>query len=267
MSCFSTTQMPLASNDEIDVIIPVIPKDLDTLPHCIEGVRKNVSHKIKGIYLVGPNDERLTKYAVDNELHFVNEEGVLGFGPKDIDYTTKDGRNRSGWLFQQFLKLSGKIGECQNFITIDSDHVLLRPHVFITTEGRFVFYRSEEFNWPYIVENHRLLGKCRVPILSYVAHKMVFNKKILEELKNTLEKRSGEKWTDAILHSLDNRYPSAFSEFELYASFVEKKQKTSKLWLQKTLFRGASFDIEQIKQKYPSLLSVTYPEYLKNTKD
>lgn len=262
MSCFSTTHMPPASDDEIDIVIPAIAKDLQTLPYCLEGIKRNIPHRVKGIYLVGPADERLINFSKEYGLIFINELEVLGFGPKDIDYVTTDGRDRSGWLFQQFIKLSGNIGECQNFLTIDSDHVLLKPHVFITNDGKYVFYRSNEFRWSYIMENYRLLGDFKIPMLSYVSHKMIFNKKILEKLKITIEQKSGEKWTDSIIHTIDRDDSSAFSEFELYASFVDKGQKISKLWLQKALLREPTFNMDNIKNNNPSLLSITYPEYL-----
>ena len=262
MSLFSTIQMPDPSEDEIDVVIPVIAKDLQTLPYCLEGIKRNVAHRVKNIYLVGPTDERILEFSKEHGLKYVNELDVLGFGPKDINYITTDGRDRSGWLFQQFLKLSGNIGECENFITIDADHILLRPHVFITKEGKYVFYRSSEFRWSYIAENYRLLGTFKIPLLSYVAHKMVFNKKILAELKAKIERNNGEKWTDSIIHSLDIDDSSAFSEFELYASFVNKKKKVSKLWLQKASLRDLNFDIDKIIKDKPSLLSITCPEYL-----
>lgn len=66
----------------------------------------------------------------EHHLIFVDENEVLPITKKDINYICKDGRDRSGWLFQQLLKLAGNIGTCENFITIDSDHILLKPHTF-----------------------------------------------------------------------------------------------------------------------------------------
>jgi len=37
--------------NKIDILIPVIEKDLDVLPHAIASVRKNVSHPIGEILL------------------------------------------------------------------------------------------------------------------------------------------------------------------------------------------------------------------------
>ena len=41
-------------SEPIDVVIPVVPKDLDILPTCIEGLRRNFANVLGGIYLVAP---------------------------------------------------------------------------------------------------------------------------------------------------------------------------------------------------------------------
>lgn len=254
--------MPDASDTPLDVIIPVISKDLDILPYCLEGIKINVANSIKNIYLVGPNEKSIKEFADKYNLIFVEENSVLGFGPKDLNYVTKNGTNRSGWLFQQLLKLSGNIGDCENFITIDADHILLKPHVFITSDGKYVFYRSQEFHWQYVLSNFKLLGRFRIPLLSYVAHKMVFNKSELLKLKKHIEKRSGLPWTEAIINTIDRVDISSFSEFELYANFVNHKNVINKLWFQQVLKRNRNINLTKLYTNYPDKLSVTFPEFL-----
>lgn len=265
-SLFETLNMPRPSDEFIDVVIPIIPKDLDTLPYCLMGLRKNVLNRIKDIYIVGPDDIRIKEFAKDNHLVYINEMDIFGFGPDDICYITNSGINRSGWLFQQFIKLSGRVGTCDNYITIDSDHILLKPHVFLTHENKFILYRSSEFHWPYYFANKRLLGRLSIPLLSYVAHKMIFNKKILEQLQCELENKHGVLWTDAIISILDKAEASAFSEFELYGNYVDPNQKISKLWLQCVAMRGNDINISNLELSHPKKLSITYPEYLMNRK-
>ena len=40
----------------IDIVIPIIRKDLDILPLCLQGVRKHVNQNVKNIYIVAPDD-------------------------------------------------------------------------------------------------------------------------------------------------------------------------------------------------------------------
>lgn len=262
LKLFSTINMPEASDEPIDVIIPVIAKDLLVLPFCIEGIRKNVLNKINAIYIVGPLDDRIISFAKKNNLIYVEENDVLGFGVKDINYITSKGEDRSGWLFQQFIKMSGNIGKCQNFVTIDSDHILVNPHVFLAKDNKYVFYQSEEFHWMYIKIIYQLIGVLSITPLSYVSHKMIFNKEILAQLKSVIEQRSGKKWTDTIVSFLNRDDSSSFSEFELYANFVSSKKKKKKLWLQKTLYRETFINLAELQGRYVKNLSVTYPEYL-----
>lgn len=258
----SSVSMPTPSDEMVDIVIPVIPKDLNILPFCLEGIKNNIANRIKDIYIVGPEDERIVEFVKKHKLSFVNENDVLGFGVKDVKYITNDGVNRSGWLFQQFLKLSGNIGTCENFITVDSDHILIRPHVFFTKEGKFVFYRSEEFHLPYILANKKLLGSFKMPLLSNVAHKMIFNKSILRDLKTDIEERSNLSWVESIMRVLDKDDTSAFSEFELYAQYVKRELKINKLWLQEAYVWDGEIDVESYKRQHPHVLSITYPDYL-----
>ena len=262
LECFGSLNMPEPSDKEIDVIIPVIPKDLKILPYCIEGVKKNIKNKIRDIYIIGPNKIELRDFASRHNIIFIDETKVLGFSPNDVNYITTSGENRSGWLFQQFLKLSGNVGECDNFVTIDSDHILIKPHVFLTSDNKYVFYRSQEFHLQYLLTNYKLLGLFNIPYLSYVSHKMIFNKKLLTQLKKTIEDRSGLSWIETIKNNINKTDASSFSEFELYANFVPGKYKHSKLWLQQAEKRTSILSVDELERLYPKKLSFTYPNYL-----
>ena len=147
---------------------------------CLEGVYHCVAHPIQQIYIVAPAQDEIVRFCEEHELQFVDEREVLGFGPKDLNLQIRnaDGfqSNRSGWLFQQFIKLSGKVGTCQYYLCIDADHVLIRPHVFLTQDNKTVFYMSYEEHQPYYDNIHRLLPDLVLDKLSYVDHKMLFDK-------------------------------------------------------------------------------------------
>lgn len=264
LECFASLNMPKPSGKEIDIIIPVIPKDLAILPYCLDGIRKNIKNKIRDIYIVGPDKIELKDFAFMQNIKFIEETSVLGFSPRDINYITTSGEDRSGWLFQQFLKLSGNIGECEDFITIDSDHILIKPHVFLTSDNKYVFYRSQEFHLQYLISNYKILGLLNIPFLSYVSHKMIFNKKLLTLLKRKIEDRSGLNWIETIKRNIVKEDSSSFSEFELYANFVPSEKKLSKLWLQQAEKRTTILSVDKLERLYPKKLCFTYPDYLNN---
>ncbi len=257
------------SKEPIDVVIPIIAKDLHILPLCLEGVRRQVCHPIQQIYIVAPVNDEIQQFCVDNHLQFVDETSVLGCTPKDLGLQICDAkgrqRNRSGWLFQQFIKLSGKVGTCRYYLCIDADHVLICPHTFLTADGKTVFYMSYEEHQPYYENIHRLLPELELDKLSYVDHKMLFDKEQIKALHEALSARSGKPWKQTILDSYDRHCHAGFSEFELYGNFITQKERRP--WLQKRLPYQCLTDYDTLMQKYEkSRLSLTFPDYMRQNK-
>lgn len=258
-----------AADVPIDVVIPIIRKDLRILPLCLKGVRKCVVHTIKDIYIVAPKDDEIIQFCSSNKLIFVDEKEVFGFCPQDIglEISYPDGsiRDRSGWLFQQLVKLSGKIGSCRYYLCIDADHVLIRPHVFLTDKCETVFYMSYEMNQPYYDNILRLIPGLKLSALSYVDHKMLFDKNIITKLHLTLSPDSDDAWVKTIIDSYNRSCETGFSEFELYGNFV--KYKVLRPWLQKRLPYKMMSDYETLQKKYNgSRWSLTFPDYMKQNK-
>jgi len=250
---------------EIDVVIPVTNKDLHILPLCLEGVRNCISNPVRDIYIVAKNTDEIVEFCANHGTKFVDETKVLGFGPEELNIVTKDNVNRSGWLFQQLLKLSGSIGTCENYLCIDADHVLIRKHTFVDSFGTPVFYMSYEQHEPYYRNIRNLLPNVPLTDLSYVAHKMIFNRKKVMELHETIQKNNnveGTLWWEKIVNSLDLNTHSGFSEFETYGNFV--KEKLHRPWLQKRLPYSKMANYTELREKYAGhRASLTFPDYMK----
>lgn len=264
--CRNSMPMPL-TKEPMDIVIPVIEKDLNILPLCIQGIRECILNKIGNIYLVAPKTESLIQAAQQYNVKFIDETDVMGYSPRDLNIITQFGKNRSGWIFQQLIKLSGNIGENRFFVVIDSDHILLHPHTFITKEKQFVFYQSKEYYYPYYENIKKITGSFPYQHLSYIAHKMVFDKKRLSSLRTFLEQNNttlGNSWDKIIINSLDTNYDSSFSEFELYGHFVESHKKIRLPWKQKELLKCDSLpDYNSLKEQYANRYwSITFPDYL-----
>ncbi|WP_028562195.1 DUF6492 family protein [Paenibacillus pinihumi] len=203
----------------IDVFIPAIEKDLGTLPYVIDSVRKHVKHPIDRIMIVSPDRPAIRKAIAKKGCTFVNERNVLPFTKQDINYRSKRWE-RSGWLYQQLLKLGGeRFGNQRHYLVIDADTILLRPHRFKSGE-KFIFYSRKWSQDEYFNTYSRLLGKKASAPRSFVAHYMLFDKKKVRELKQTIEKRHGVKWYSAILRSINKKKQFGFSEFETYGNFL-----------------------------------------------
>ena len=258
-----------SSAEAIDVVIPIVGKDLRILPLCLEGVYHCVAHPIQQIYIVAPAQDEIVCFCEEHGLQFVDEREVFGFGPKELNLQIlhADGSqsNRSGWLFQQLIKLSGRVGTCQHYLCIDADHVLIRPHVFLTQENKTVFYMSYEEHQPYYDNIHRLLPNLVLDKLSYVDHKMLFDKQQVERLHQALTQGTGLSWTDVVLKSYDRSSFAGFSEFELYGNFVV--DKVQRPWLQKRLPYKKMADYDTLQRQWSrSRWSLTFPDYMRQNK-
>jgi hypothetical protein len=257
---------PQPATEAIDVVIPVTEKDLDILPLALEGLRRHVTNKIAAIYIVARDSETIRRFCSKTDTIFIDEQSVLGYGPQRLSLIVGNPpTDRSGWLFQQLLKLSGDIGHSRWFVVIDSDHVLLRDHTFVTADHRLVLYRSYEYHAPYYDNIKRLLGVEPTSPLSYVAHKMVFDRQSLKRLHADIESANpGLTWDNAIVDSVDRNQLSGFSEFELYGNWLPPKVKLHRPWRNHHLHGKHISDNNTLEQRYRQwYAAITFPSYLK----
>ena len=149
------------------------------------------------------------------------------------------------------------------FEKIDADHILLRPHTFLTRRGRTVFYGSRECHQPYYDTAARLVGGVRMEWLSYVDHKMLFSRTQLDALKERLEARSRKSWDRAILDSLPGDETSGFSEYELYGLTFPARKKVVRPWRNKTLHYDELADYDTLRRRWGRRYrAVTFPEWI-----
>jgi hypothetical protein len=202
----------------IDVIIPAIDKDLATLPYVIDSIRTYVKHRIGRIYIVSPNSSRIRKLCRRKRCVYVNEKRVLPITKHHIRYRSKSW-DRSGWLYQQLLKLSGDTISKRDFLVVDADTVFIRPHSF-RAGGKRIFYCRDWTQPEYYRTYRKLMGKRPAAPRSLVTHYMLFERAKLKRLKRVIERRHGRSWHAAILRSIDRTKQFGFSEFETYGNYV-----------------------------------------------
>ncbi len=201
------------STTPIDIVIPVIEKDVPTLLLTIASVRANILQPINNIYLVAPESKMLRAIAIAQNCIFVLEDGVL---PKFSKNTT-----RKGWIKQQYLKLNADtVATCEHFLIIDADTILIRPQVFVKNQKDVLNILYDYwFNRKQMVKI--ALGFTKFHNLDFTSHHMLFCKTKLKALKEHLQKLHGKSWQDA-LDALDIP-ENSFSEYELYGNFVAQR--------------------------------------------
>ena len=203
----------------LDIIIPTINKDLDVLERVIMAAKENIKHPIGQIFIISNENDMLKNIIAKHSCVFVDERSILPVTKESISYFI-NGIDRSGWLFQQLLKLSGdEISTQEQFLVLDSDTVFVRPKIFIY-RGKYIFDHSEEYNIPYYNVYSKIMKMEIRSKLSFVTHYMLFSRKYLQEMKKYMEIKNNQSWIDAILSNTDYNNLSGFSEYETYGNYM-----------------------------------------------
>lgn len=201
----------------IDVVIPTVSKDFKMLGMAVKSIRNNIMHKIDNIFIVAPKGE-IEKFCKNENCVFVDENTILPITKSDINYAPC-GQSRAGWLFQQLIKLySDKISNKKYILISDSDTIYTQPQSFIH-DDKVQFDCSNEYWDPYFQTYKKLINLDKRVPLSFVAHHMLFDREVLETLRDEIECRCKNIWYNAIINSLDVNENSSFSEYETYANY------------------------------------------------
>lgn len=213
-------QFPIIpSKLKIDIVIPSIEKDLDTLPYVIDFARVNVRHPLGKIYVISPDSEKIRQVCTDKGCIFILEDTLIPISKSEIDYRVGK-LNRAGWIYQQFLKLSGDLFCSQeNYLVLDSDTLLVKPQVF-ERNGKFIFNFSDEYHKPYFDVYERLFGyPARCPV-SFTSHHILINVQKLRQMKMALEVRNGLPWYHSIMKAIDKSEVSGHSDYDTYGQYA-----------------------------------------------
>ncbi len=201
----------------LDILIPVAGKDSLCLEKVIGAARRCLRHHLGGIYIVY-RERPKGAWLRSPDIFLLDERDVAPIAKARIHYRPH-GVDRSGWLFQQLIKLScDQICKSEYILALDSDTVLMRPQRLIKT-GRVVLNVSDERYEPYYRMVERLLPGTPIFPYSFVSHHMLFEKAYLRELKACLQ-QGEKKWFEVILEKIDKEEMSGFSEYELYGNYV-----------------------------------------------
>ncbi len=237
---------------KIDIVIPAIEKDLDTLPYVIDFARKNVLHPVTNVYVVSPDSEKIKKVCSDKNCIYIFEENLLPIKKSDIDYRVGT-LDRSGWMYQQFLKLSGNhFCTEENYLVLDSDTLLIKPQVF-ERDGKYIFNFSDEYHKPYFDVYERLLGYPVSAPVSLTSHHILINMNKLSQLKSDLESKNGLVWYNAILHAIDRSEPSSHSDYDTYGHYFLGSMKDSvylEYWYNRSIRRQFISDAYKLSNIY-----------------
>ena len=216
------------TNEPIDVVIPAVEKDLETLEYAIEGIKK-YGESIRQVYVISP--KKLTDKAI-----WIDEK-IFPFQLKDVaeailkrSITDEEIPYKTGWYLQQLLKLYSPLiipNISSNVLLLDSDTIFLKPVSFMNEKNEPLFSIGYEHYKIYFHHAKRLLpGFNRVTGSSGIAHHMLIQRDIIEHLFYDIETHHQIPAWQAFFKTVNlNRdgitMPKAgLSEYEIYFNYV-----------------------------------------------
>jgi hypothetical protein len=249
----------------IDIVIPTVSKDFKLIDDVIGSFSK-LNHEINKIYIVAPQNQEIIEYCASHNLNFVDERTILGYGKEVIDYKV-NGVDRSGWMLQQMIKLSGeKIVEMDNYFILDSD-TIIADNFSLIENGKWIFYQNEEWHDYYFETFQKMFGYKTKNRLSFTSHMMIFNKEVLRTMKKELETKHARSWDQVYLSTIDINEASCVSDYDTYANYVLCNYPDR--FIQKPLYNRAfsrnMFDtiksnLEKYSKKYKT---ISFHSYIK----
>lgn len=205
-----------------DIVICVGPNDSKIAKMNVEYSKKNILN-YRNIYLICSDP------SVDVDGAIIIDEKKFEFNINTVEkYIGK--RKRCGWYLQQLLKLyAGNTidGILDNYLVIDCDTLFLKPLNFITDDNKYILTTGTEYHIPYFIHMNKLHPELKkIHPLSGISHHTMFNKQIVNELINFVEKFHNNEDTFYNLYlkliTSDNFDTSGAAENELYFTYLIK---------------------------------------------
>jgi hypothetical protein len=196
------------------------PADVEMAPLVGQSLRRHLRHPLTSITYVAPASlaGELSKRVQDPVMA---DEDLLELAT--IALARELYGPRAGWMLQQLVKLSSPELVRGDFaMVIDADTVLVQPRTFCDGR-RSLLLASREYHLPYYRALHGLTGlTASTPKVSFVGHHLWLELDALGLLRDQIEARCSQSWTEAILRTAHQESPgqgAPFSEYELYGQW------------------------------------------------
>ena len=266
---------------ELTVIIPIAPNDVDSFMKTFPYIKSNIDARK---FVVIARDEVKDEISAINDIEFVDEDSILpGLTYNKTSELIRSlypkALRRTGWYFQQFLKLSySSICNTQYYMSWDSDTIPTRKLVFFDDTRRpyldYVPYVSDDkdyFTLLKTISNGQasFRKECRE---SFITEHMVFSVDIVKKMIFNIEQNEslyGTAYWEKILRAIsrESLNLSGFSEFETYAAFVLNNFPSSyslRRWnnlRNGRFYLGANLSTERLKWAGKSFDVVSFEDY------
>jgi hypothetical protein len=224
---------------EIDVVIPVAPKDLFKLHRCIEGITRFSRNPIRAVHVISPVPVELAQWELPVKVTRWGEEG-FPFSKEDVTRFLMErgcAHPNGSWYYQQLLKLyvfRVIPGLLQDVLILDSDFVFTQEVEFVDEDGRTLLALGYPLLWErqprgeagrnehvHATFARRLVsGWSLFHAFSGMHHHLLARRTILDALMARVEEQHGKPFWRAFLEGVDTHKWNAASEYVLYHHFA-----------------------------------------------
>ena len=230
---FSTTNM--------DVIIPVAPKDYPKLTGCIDGIVRSSLTPIRHVYIVARRESEPPhlRQVAGRPVFWIDEASY----PFTIDHIAQllarkgSIHHHASWYYQQLLKLYvyRVIPDLLDRVLIlDADCHFAQRLPFSTRDGKAILASGYPFEWlldtreypRQVTHVHAQHARRLVPgwspqsCFSGMQHHILLDEDIVEELLAGVEQRCGQAFWEVFIDSVDVTRWNAASEYVLYHHYA-----------------------------------------------
>ena len=222
----------------IEIVIPFVLKDLDTLSFSLVGAVSSSRNPISRVVLITPQrtfgrfpdiHERVKKIfdeqpALQN-LKFevrrdedVVPQAVLAF----VGEMNLEPRDR-GWVLQQMVKISTVLSlESAGALVVDADTVLMVRRTWVAADGRQILMMGQESRDPFFSFANDFLGLAGRIRLSFITHHQLMQPRVLKEIFVTSESLLEMLHKASRIQSTSSPL-RAISEYEIYGAYLSEK--------------------------------------------
>lgn len=218
----ASSEMPSAVPSIDEVISVCSAKDIDVWTVAAKHIVQFISAKQ---YTVIVPDAQVQMFAAVTQAPYQVKPESLFVGnlkEKIVQTLTKENQDRVGWYLQQFVKISAALTRDDRDIVLiwDADTVPLKRLEFISPNGKFIYYKGNEYRKSYFDFIERALGLRRTQNFSFIAQSLILKVSWARELTNALAQSAQFPWIDAVLSFLDKAEPAGFAEFETLGTWI-----------------------------------------------
>lgn len=216
-------------NNDITMIIPIKASDFKYIERLVPLAKENINPQ--DIFVISAKE--IEEKCANLGVNFIDENQLipnLDFAQLkkkllELNIDTK----ATGWYLQQFLKLGfAQVSKTKYYVSWDADMLPIRKINLFDETGKPFFTLKKEYLQRYFITLKRLLNIDKTRNESFIAEHMVFNVDLVKEMLDDIQKIAGNNasfWENILYATLPEarRDAFAFSEFETYGNWVEKR--------------------------------------------